>query len=469
MMRVPQDTLISQINSLFNPRSIAIVGLPRGLKAGKLFLLALLDQGYPGKIYPVNPGTEEIDGLKSYPSVSSIPDPVDLAIILTPHKITLPVIKECAEKGVKGIVLFTAGYKETGTDEGNDREQEIVRIAQSAGMRIIGPNGMGLYSPKTKISFFPQLSKEPGTVGIISHSGSLTNILGYVAPKKGIRFSKVVSLGNECDLNSADFLEYLGNDTDTQVIGAYLEGIKEGSRFFSALRNASSEKPVVIWKVGLTPEGSQAAISHTGAMTGAVDIWQGITKQGGAVPVAGIEDWVDTLMAFSLLPGDPGNRVAIISGPGGLAVSAAEACGRETLKLAELLPETREILAKFVPDTGTSLKNPVDVGLTASLDMDIYIEAARTVAADPNVDIITMIGVGFSDETNKKYTDAMIQARKEFNKPFMIVNVPGMNSEFADTFCNAGIPFFESAERAMKSYAKLIRYHCWLQRLKKSS
>jgi len=468
-MEIPKDELISQINSLFNPRSIAIVGLPRGLKAGKLFLLALLDQGYPGKIYPVNPKAEEIDGLKSYPSLSAIPDPVDLAIILTPHKITLPVIKECAEKGVKGIVLFTAGYKETGTDEGNDREQEIVRIAQSAGMRIIGPNGMGLYSPKTGISFFPQLSKEPGTVGIISHSGSLTNILGYVAPKKGIRFSKVVSLGNECDLNSADFLEYLGSDMDTQLVGAYVEGIKDGSRFFSALRNASFEKPVVIWKVGLTPEGSQAAVSHTGAMTGAVDIWKGIAKQGGAVQVAGIEEWIDTLMAFSLLPRDPGNRVAIISGPGGLAVSAAEACGREKLKLAELLPKTRKILSEFVPDTGTSLKNPVDVGLTASLDMDIYIEAARTVAADPNVDIITMIGVGFSDETNKKYTDAMIQARKEFNTPFMIVNVPGLDSEFAGTFCNAGIPFFESSERAMKSYAKLVRYYRWLQNIKKPS
>ncbi|MBW1899361.1 MAG: CoA-binding protein, partial [Deltaproteobacteria bacterium] len=351
MMRIPQDKLISQINSLFNPRSIAIVGLPRGLKAGKLFLLALLDQGYPGEIYPVNPKAEEIDGLKSYPSLSAIPNPVDLAIILTPHKITLPVIKECAEKGVKGVVLFTAGYKETGTDEGSNREQEIVRIAQSAGMRIIGPNGMGLYSPKTGISFFPQLSKEPGTVGIISHSGSLTNILGYVAPKKGIRFSKVVSLGNECDLNSADFMEYLGNDTDTQLIGAYVEGIKDGSRFFRALKNASFEKPVVIWKVGLTPEGSQAAVSHTGAMTGTVDIWKGIAKQGGAVQVVGIEEWIDTLMAFSLLPIDPGNRVAIISGPGGLAVSAAEACGREKLKLAELLPKTRKILAEFVPDT----------------------------------------------------------------------------------------------------------------------
>jgi acyl-CoA synthetase (NDP forming) len=463
MMPSPQDKLISQLNSLFDPRSIAIVGLPRGLKAGKLFLLALLDQGYPGRIYPVNPKAEEIDGLKSYPSLSAVPDPVDLAIILTPHHIALPVIRECAEKGVKGIVLFTAGYKETGTDEGNSREKEIVRIAQSTGMRIIGPNGMGLYSPKTGISFFPQLSKEPGTVGIISHSGSLTNILGFVAPKKGICFSKVVSLGNECDLNSADFLEYLGNDTDTKLIGAYIEGIKDGSRFFNALRNASLKKPVVIWKVGLTPEGRQAALSHTGAMTGAVDIWKGIAKQGGAVQVRGAEEWIDMLMTFSLLPGDPGNRVAIISGPGGLAVSAAEACGKEKLKLATLLPETHRILADFVPDTGTSLKNPVDVGLTASLDMDIYIKAARTVAADPNVDIITMIGVGFSDETNQKYTDAIIGARKEFNKPFLIVNVPGLNSEFANTFCNAGIPFFESVERAMSSYAKMVNYYRWLQ------
>ncbi len=208
-MTSPQD-LIAQIDGLFNSRSIAVVGVPRGLKTGSVFLTALLEQGYSGKIYPVNPQADEIAGLKAYPSVADIPGPVDLAIVLVPQQKALDVVRECVAKGVKGAVLFTAGFSETGTQEGQDLEKEMVQTARSGGMRLIGPNGMGLYAPKTGLSFFPGVSKDPGPVGMISHSGSLTNILGTIAETKGIRFSKVISSGNECDLTAADFLTYLG-------------------------------------------------------------------------------------------------------------------------------------------------------------------------------------------------------------------------------------------------------------------
>ena len=453
--------LISQIDSLYHARSVAIVGIPRGFKVGKLYLMALLDQEYAGDIYLVNPKADEIDGYKCFPSVSSIPGPVDLAIVLVPHHSTLPVIRECAEKGVKGAILFTAGYKETGTEEGKMLEDELVSVARSSGMRLIGPNGMGLYAPRTGLSFFPQLSREPGSVGIISHSGSLTNLIGQMAPRKGIRFSKMVSLGNECDLSSGDFLNYLGKDADTRVIGAYIEGIRDGSYFLEALKAASLEKPVILWKVGLTPEGSRAAASHTGAMTGSQEIWKGIVRQGGGTAVAGMEAWTDALMAFSLLPDVLGDRMAVISGPGGLAVSAAEACGNEGLSLARLSSKTDSELNRFVPKTGTSLKNPIDVGMTASLDMDIYIQAVEHVSADPDVDAVTVIGIGLSPESNQQYTEAMIRIHEKHEKPFMIVNVPGFDPQFATTFCDAGIPFFESAERAMKSYARVLAYQRW--------
>jgi len=449
------------LDALFEAESVAIVGVPRGMKMGKLFLVALLEQGFPGDIYPVNPQAKEIDGLKVYPSVSAIPGPVDLAIVLVPHDHALPVVKECARKGVKGAVLFTAGYKETGTEEGRVLEEELVRVARSSGMRLIGPNGMGLYCPKTGLSFFPQVSKEPGPVGIISHSGSLTNILGRLAPQKGIRFSKVVSLGNECDLTSADFLAYLGRDPDTRVIGTYLEGIKDGPFFLKALRAASLEKPVILWKVGLTQEGGRAAASHTGALAGAREIWEGVVHQGGAVPVVGFEEWVDVLMGFSLLPPGLGDRVGIISGPGGLAVSAAEACGKNGLRLAPLSPETRSAMANFVPPTGTSLQNPVDVGLTASLDIEIYIKAARTVAADPGVDTVVIAGIGLNPGGNQRYTEAIIQAHKDSQKPFLMVKIPGFDPDLAQKFCEAGVPFFETAERAMSTYAKVRRYQSW--------
>lgn len=461
---MPHNPLINQLDAIFHPHTIAIVGLPRGLKAGKLFLMALLDQGFPGPIYPVHPEAKEIDGLKTYAHVSEIPGSVDLAIILTPHHSTLPIIEECAAKGVKGAVLFTAGYRETGAVQGLLLEEKLVHAAKTSGMRLFGPNCMGIYAPKAGLSFFPELSTTPGPVGFISHSGSLANILGRMAAPKGIFFSKAVSLGNESDLNSADILYYLGHDPETRVIGAYLESIRHGPYFLEALRATSLLKPVILWKVGLTPEGGRAATSHTGALSGDKEIWKGVMRQGGAVPVYGFESLVDTLMGFALLPSDPGDHLAILSGPGGLAVAAAEACGYKGLRLAALSASTRSKLAQFVPPTGTSLANPIDVGLTASLEIDIYINAARTLAADPGVDGLVVIGAGMSQELNERFTQGMIQAQQDYKKPFLMVRIPGFDPGLAERFCQAGLPFFDSAERALAVYAQVRNYYLWRQK-----
>ena len=452
---------VEQIETLFYPRSVAIVGLPRGLKTGKLFLMALQDQKFAGDIYPVNPNTGEIDGLTTYPSITAIPGPVDLAIVLVPSRHTLPVMEACVEKGVKGVVLFTAGYGETGTREGIELERRMVALARSGGVRIIGPNGMGFYVPRSGLSFFPELSRKSGNVGMISHSGSLANILGRMASERGVYFSKVVSIGNACDLAVTDFLDYFGADPETAVIGGYIEGIPNGPVFLKALERASLKKPVVLWKVGLTPEGSRAAMSHTGALAGSRKIWQAVARQGGAIQVSGFEAYLDALMAFSLLPEKIGDRLAILSGPGGLAVSASEACGNEGLKLAELLPETRKALKEMIPASGTSHGNPVDVGLTASLEIDIYINAARKIAADPGVDALVVIGAGLTPETNDVYTTGLIRAQKECGKPFLLIKIPGFDEHLAKRFCESGLPFFDSAERALRTYASVKRYRDW--------
>ena len=456
-----EEHLIRQLHDLFHPRSIAVVGVPREMKTGKIFLMGLLDQGFPGPIYPVHPEAEEIDGLKAYPSVTAIPEPVDLAIVLVPHHAAFSVIQECAAKGVKGAVLFTAGYKETGTAQGKALEADLVRVARAAGMRLIGPNCMGLYSPKSGLSFFPQLSTEPGHTGIISHSGSLTNILGRIALKKGIRFSKVVSLGNECDVTSTDFFLYLGTDTETRLIGAYLEGIKNGPRFLKTIKKVCLEKPVILWKAGLTEEGSKAAASHTGAMATSGEIWEGVVRQAGAIPVVGFEDWVDTLMGFSLLSNRLGKRLAVISGPGGLAVSAADACEQSGLELASLSEQTRSTLSAVLPPTGTSLHNPVDVGFTAVLDIDIYSQSVRAAASDPGVDAVMVIGHGMTAEANTLYVESMIKARWELQKPFIMVGIPGFESNIGQRFCEAGIPFFEGVERALATYTRVRQYQLW--------
>jgi len=462
-MTSPQD-LITQIDGLLNSRSVAVVGVPRGLKTGSVFLTALLDQGYSGQIYPVNPQADEIAGLKSYPRVADIPGPVDLAIVLVPQPKTLDVVRQCAAKGVKGAVLFTAGFSETGTREGATLERELVHTARAGGMRLIGPNGMGLYSPKTGLSFFPGVSKDPGPVGMISHSGSLTNILGTIAESKGIRFSKVISSGNECDLTAADFLTYLGNDSDTALIGAYIEGIKNGPYFLDALRQASLNKPVIMWKVGLTAEGARASASHTGALAGSRDIWQGVLQQSGAIAVVGFEALTDALMGFAMFPSNPGDRIAVISGPGGLAVSAAEACGREGLRLADFLPETRSKLSNLISFSGTSVLNPVDVSLTAHFDLEIFFQSTRITAADPGVDAIIVIGCGLTPETNQIYVDGMIQVQQECQKPILAVKIPGFDPKYSQQLCRGGIPFFDSAERAVHTYALAVQYKNWLNK-----
>jgi len=455
--------LIVQIDDLFHPRSVAVVGAPRGIKTGTVFLTALMEQGFPGPIYPVNPQAEEISGIKAYPKVADIPGPVDLAIILVPHWNSIPVVKECADKGVKGAVLFTAGYKETGTVEGKALEEELVRLARESGMRLIGPNGMGLYCPKTGLSFFPGVSKEPGSVGIVSHSGSLTNILGRLAPRKGIRFSKVISSGNECDLTAADFLTYLGHDPETGLIGSYIEGIKNGPYFLRALKEASLKKPIILWKVGLTPEGSRASASHTGALSGSRKVWQSVERQTGAVSAVGFEAWVDALMGFSLLPEKIGRNMAVISGPGGLAVSAAEACGNEGLCLASLSEQTRSELSGFVPSTGTSTRNPVDVSLSGHLDLTIFRRSAEAVARDPGVDAVVIIGGGLTPEDSQTFVRYMIEVQMEYRKPLLMVAIPGYELNLGQQFCQAGIPFFESSERAMRTYASVFRYQRWRQ------
>ena len=457
------NTTIAQIDGLFHSRSIAIIGVPRGMKTGRVFLQAFLDQGFDGRIYPVNPRAQEIDGLKAYPRVADIPGPVDLAIVLVPSKKALAAVRECAAKGVKGAVLFTAGFSETGTREGADLEADLVRTARAAGMRLIGPNGMGLYCPETGLAFFPQASRQPGPVGMVSHSGSLTNILGVIAEQKGIRFSKVISSGNECDLTAADFLTYLAHDPATAVIGAYIEGIKNGPYFLQAVRQASLIKPVIIWKVGLTSAGARAAESHTGALAGAPGIWQGVLQQTGAIPVVGFEDIVDALMGFAMFPKTLGNRVAILSGPGGLAVSAAEACDRQGLALANLLPETTAALARFIPSSGTSLNNPIDVSLTAHFDLEIFFRATRTLAKDPGVDAVIVIGCGLTPETNRLYAEGMIQVLRDCKKPILAVRIYGFDPEYGPLLCRGGIPFFDSAERAVGTYAHAWRYQNWLK------
>ena len=462
MLRVKSLTrdVVKELDFLFHPDSIAIVGASNNPKKfGYMFMSALIEMGFEGRIYPVNPHEEKILDFKAYPRVREIPETVDLALLVVPPQAVLEVVRDCADKGVKGIIIFTAGFGERG-GEGKKLEQEIVRIARMGGTRIIGPNCQGIYCPSSKLTFFPGMPKEFGSVGFISHSGSLAVYLTNIAHSRGIHFSKVISCGNECDLNAVDFLEYLGRDPDTKVIITYLEGVKDGRRFLTLAREISKNKPIIIWKGGTTEAGSKAAASHTGALAGSTHIWRAVFKQTGIIWVRSIEEALDCLLALVHMPSLPeGRRVAVVSGMGGPSVVAVDACVDMGLEPAEFSEETQRRLREVVPTVGTNVRNPVDLSIAALFTPDVY---ARTIEiASEDADIIMILFVPVREIVHK-----ILEGGKAVNKPLVGVclRLSKLPPEEYRALLRGGIPLYPCVRRAARVIAKLVEYKEFLDK-----
>lgn len=349
----------SDLEFLFHPRSIAVMGASSNpSQLGARLFVPLVDAGYQGKLYPVHPKGGELLGYPIYPSLKEIPGEVDFVIMSIAAPNTPQTIEECVQKGVKAVTFFTAGFGETG-QEGKRLEEEIVRIARRGGMRLIGPNCMGLYCPKTRLSFQPGAPREAGPVGVIAQSGGNSIYLIRAANARGLRFSKVISYGNACDLNESDFLHYLAHDPDTKVIAAYIEGIKDGKRFREALTEAAEEKPVVLLKGGSTPAGSRTSASHTGSLMGVDSVWDSLLKQCGAMRVDSLEELIDMTIAFLCLAPPAGKRAGVVGWGGGASVQAADDTEREGLVIPPFPPKLEEELGLYT-GPGSILKNPVD-------------------------------------------------------------------------------------------------------------
>jgi acyl-CoA synthetase (NDP forming) len=411
------EDLISQIDAIFKPRSIAVTGASdKRSRLGTMLLYNFINIGFEGKLYPINPEEEKVMGMKSYPSLKSIEGPVDLLVVsLHPDKVP-QVIEEAAEKGVRGAIIFTSGYREQG-EEGKKRERELVSIARKGNLRLIGPNCMGLYCPSTKLSFIPGLSKESGPVAFISQSGSLAMYLATAGKMRGVAYSKVISLGNACDLNANDFLEYLGNDPQTGIIACYLEGVEDGRRFLTLAKQISKKKPIILWKVGSTAGGAKAAGSHTGSLCGKKEIWDAVFKQAGLIRAENVYELFGSITALINPQLPKGNRVAIVSAPGGPAVSAADVCEQEGLKLAELSEDTKNKLSEIIPNLGTSTANPIDLGFTVAADNTLYIRSATIVGMDDNVDMILV----YNFRMNKNFAEELIQFKEKIKKTTVVV------------------------------------------------
>ncbi|MBN1612863.1 MAG: CoA-binding protein [Deltaproteobacteria bacterium] len=455
----------TSLDRMFFPRGLALIGASSTPgKMGAVFTEGIIRMGYT-PLYPVNPKEQTIFGLRAYPTVSDIEGPVDLAIILLPTAAVRQTVEECARKGVAGAVIFSAGFGEQG-EEGLQLQEEIVGIARRAGMRLIGPNGLGFYCPASKIASFPKVLMEKveapcGRVGGVSQSGSFLDNLTIVGTALGFGFSKLVSSGNESDLTAVDFLEYLGQDADTEIIVSYLEGVRNGTPYIEAAKKISRRKPIIVWKTGITESGARAASSHTGSLAGSREIWEGMFRQAGIVVVRSQEEMIDDLIAFHYLPPPRGRRVAILSGPGGIGVGAADTCADHGLQVVGLSEETRRQLSTFIPSVGTALGNPVDMGPAILVNPEIPAQATAIVAADPRVDMVLLIGTDIPG-----FREGIAEVVKTLDKPLVTAqtSLPQHIPEEYNYYAGRGIPVYADASRAARSLAALAHWHEWRSR-----
>ncbi len=356
---------------IFHPRSIAIVGISADLPKlwiRRLYLDSLTEGRFPGPIYLVNPRGGEMAGFPIYRALSEVPGEVDQVIVSIPARHTPALLEECAAKGVKVAHIFTSGFAETGEPDRVQLQEELVAIARRGGLRIIGPNCLGLYYPAGHIKLSPDFSMEPGPIGYLCQSGGNVDYAVRHATSRGLHFSKVVSYGNASDINECDLLDYFAADPETTVIAAYIEGVADGRRFARVLHKAAAAKPVVVFKGGYTAGGLRAAASHTGSLAGADAVWTGLLKQAGAIRVHGIEEMVDMLMALLRMTPPRGGSTCVLGHGGGASVMATDELEQAGLRLAPLPPRVREELTRFIDPANSMLRNPVDVSPLAGID-----------------------------------------------------------------------------------------------------
>ena len=443
------------IRQIFEPRSVVVVGVPRGQGLGRRFLEALQSPGFKGDVYAVNPNADEILGVPCYPNVSAIGQPIDLAIVVTPPGAGAGVIEDCGRAGVPAAIMFVSGFDDLHTPEGDARAEELLAASRAGGVRLIGPNCMGVYAPAVGLAPSPGMPTDVGDTAIISQSGSLMAMLSSGSRDRGLPVSKAVSVGNQLDLQAADFLRYLGEDPATSVVAMYVEGARDGRAFFEALRATAARKPVVPWKAGRTEGGARAAHSHTGALAGSREIWEAAARQTGAIIAHNAEQLIDLVVALHIRPAPAGRRIAIVTGPGGPSISAVDALEEAGLTLAELAPDTIDRLREEIDAVGTSPRNQVDLGLGGT--QDTFERSARTAGADPGVDGVVVIGGGGRAEAGQRFAEALIDARRETGTPFAIASAQP-EPELVRTYVEAGIGVFPTADRAVTAIAGVVTY-----------
>ena len=459
--------IVTFLNPLFKPKSIAIIGASTQVeKWGHRMVVRPLNTGYRGPIYPVNPNTPKVAGLKSLATVSDLPHDVDLAIITLPAVMVPGALAECIQHGIRAAVIISAGFAEAG-EEGVRLQEEVVRIAAQAKVPFVGPNCMGLWSSPVSLNLAFEEAPLRGSIAFVSQSGTLGNYLMLLARAKGYGFSGFISSGNQAMLEVTDYLEYFGRDEGTRSIILYIEGIRDASRFARVAREVVKKKPVMVYKAGRFAIGVRAALSHTASLAGNDQVFEALCKQTGLIRCYDPLQTFDMAMALASQPLPKSNRVAILSGGGGYCVTMAEASAAWGLDVPQLDPLTsdriKQILHPFAPQPW----NPVDTA--SDVRPMTYARVLEILMSLDSIDgILMMIPFMFplqlrSPASIRELMDAteiICSLPQKYKKPILGNMIPQASVGPApDLFKSAGIPFYATQDESARAMHALVRYH----------
>ena len=461
---------------IFSPRAVAVVGVSstNNTSFANRVVLMLQKSDFPA-IYPVNPKCDEVLGLPCYHNLLSIPGPVDHVVVCIPAAVALPLLDDCAAKKVKSVHFFTAGFSETGEDRQAQLEMAMLRKAKEGGFRIIGPNCVGLFIPKSRLATSIEIPPKLGAISFISQSGGHAEDLTYLSNPRGLRFNKIVSYGNALDVDESELLEYLSGDSDTEIIGAYIEGVKDGRRFFHALKAASARKPVIIYKGGTTSAGQTATRSHTASMTSSSVVFNALCRQLNVIQVDSMEELIDIMVIFQFIKPLPrGTDVAVVGAGGGPSVAASDEMEKAGFHLPTLSPRIQAELKKCLPPAGGGFANPVDA--TSLALPEVIYNIMNVLGKAPDIHLI-VYHLGFhpisrwgndrlsSASQLKALTDAFARAQRETGKQIMLAMRPAPDLYGTEKFLaaqealvNAGLPVFHSLSSAARAMAKVGKW-----------
>ena len=440
------------------------------------------NRNFVGPLYSVQLDPNEITeiekrGFTNYLKLEDVPEDIDLVICAVPRPIVPFIVSDSIKKNVGGMAIFSAGFAETGEEEAADLQDRIVQLANDAGMPIVGPNCMGVYNRRQGVKFSDGVDHgDGGTVSIMGQSGTHTIGATTMAQRVGIPVSRGISFGNAVVVNEADYMEYLRDDPDTEVIGVYLEGLKDGRRFFEALRSTTPKKPVVIWKGGQTAAGQRATRSHTASLATPMATWNALIEQTGAIPANSVDELVDALQALVHATAPRGRRLALMAMTGGQSVAISDAFGRQGLEVPELADKTYETIGEFFNVIGGSFRNPFDMANTIGMagDSANLARIMGAVSEDPNIDAMVFeFSAGFfarmwadQPERLEEMLDELDGFRDRTGLPLVTVMHAGAIDEevipIRDQVVARGFAVLHSFDRAALALSRVIKYHEWV-------